>query len=111
MENRQHISTTSGIRTPMSAEALIATLRRHVPLLREDPNFVEYVINLALYLIEIQEGHTEAKTPVPGGSGHVSTTVMRLRAASQGPASNTCHVCGSPTDGKRVCPHCGHMVG
>ena len=110
MEKPPHITNTTGVRTPMTTEALVASIRRHVPLLRSDPDFVNYILNLGLYLIEFREGKTPPE-PRQGDTAHVTpTTRALLEGAARQPDSNTCHICGSPTEGKRVCPHCGNMV-
>ncbi|MBN1476652.1 hypothetical protein JXA47_07865 [Candidatus Sumerlaeota bacterium] len=110
MEKSPHITNTTGVRTPMTTEALVASIRRHVPLLRADPDFVNYIVNLGLYLIEFCEGKTPTE-PRQGDPAPVTpTTRALLEGAAQRPDSNTCRICGSPTDGKRVCPHCGHMT-
>lgn len=101
------ITTTAGVRTPMSVESLISTIRRHVPLFREDPDFADYIVKLALYLLEVNSTEDEP----PEDKLRRRQTVGRLLPAERKTASETCQVCGSPTEGKRVCPHCHHMVG
>jgi Ribosomal L32p protein family len=95
----------------MTTEALVASIRRHVPLLRSDPEFINYILNLALYLLEQRDSKAALPEPRQGDPAQVTpTTRALLEGAAKPPESNTCHICGSPTEGKRVCPHCGHMA-
>jgi ribosomal protein L32 len=108
-------NTTTGIRTPMSVDLLIATIKRHVALLREDPEFVNYILNLAMYLLEVNRGTVpieQIPEPQPGQrAAMASSSQAQLSAAAKPPSTDACPICGAATAGRRVCPHCGHMVG
>ena len=113
---KKKLTTPSGVRTPMSTDALIASVKRQVMIARHDPDFVNYIVSLALYLLEVNDGHAPAdKIPEPrqGDRPAISAAaVRRLEEAAQQPgAIEKCRLCGAPTKGKRVCPSCGHMVG
>jgi hypothetical protein len=107
MKPDPHITTTTGVRTPLSVEAIISTMRRHVPLYKSDPEFTDYFIKLALYLLEVNETPNEPAAE----KAERKATVARLIPSQRTPTTEVCRVCGSPTLGKRVCPHCHHMVG
>lgn len=114
MPNETPSFRSSGANMPMSVDSLIAMIRRHVGLFRENPEFINYVINLALYLIEVNEGEIPIDNIPEPRQGEraklTATTVGKLEGAVTPPETARCHICGSPTDGKRVCPHCGNMV-
>lgn len=116
MSEHPHLpSTTTGWRAPMTVEGLIATVRRHVALFREDPQFVNYILNLALYLLEVHGGKVpvdQIPEPLPGQRAAITpASQARLEAAAKRPATDMCPICGGSTGGRRLCPHCGHMAG
>lgn len=105
---------TTGIRTPMSTEALIATIRRHVPMYRSDPEFVHYIHNLSLYLLEVNSGEIapeRAVEPHLRPKPEITPSAhAKLEKAAGKSRADVCQFCGSKTGGSRVCPHCGHMI-
>ena len=103
-----------GARTPMTIDALLATLRRHVAMFRDEPDFYDYIINLALYLLELHEGKIpveEIAEPEPMKRAVLAPDSRgRMEAATKRKKEDNCPICGASTRGKHVCPHCGHMV-
>jgi rubrerythrin len=112
----------------MTREELVEALRRNVLQYREDGEFVQYIIDLALYLVEyrLYQGREleKAKEVVTKASSstedllRLSVTrkrdqelqaVLKRHATAKAPNS-TCRMCGAPTGGKTVCPHCGNMT-
>ncbi len=105
----------SGVRTPMSTDGLISTIKRHLAIVRQDPEFVSYIISLALYLQEVNDGQIaieEVEEPRQGEPVRAAVGGMK-RLAEKAPVreDGVCRLCGAPTKGKRMCPSCGHMVG
>jgi hypothetical protein len=100
----------------MTGEAMVNSIRRHVAVLRDDPVFSNYIVNLALYLVELHRGDLPAdrlQEPRPREAAKTTPSVIsQLETTGDvDKRPDSCPLCGSPTQNKRVCPHCGHMVG
>jgi hypothetical protein len=111
----------------MSREELVEALRRNVLQYRDDGEFVQYVIDLALYLVEyrLHQGREAemareiiAAKPKSVDMAKLAETRKRdqelqavLKRHAKPKAKNAaCKMCGAPTEGKAICPHCGNMT-
>ena len=107
-----------------SKEEIIDILKRNVALFKDEEDFVQYIVDLATYLIE-HRIQTSA-TPDPTESEVPSAIVTRKELwrtrerdeelygvlkkhspYSRRPAN--CKMCGAPTRGLVTCPNCGNM--
>lgn len=111
----------------VSREELVETLRRNVLQYRDDGEFVQYVIDLGLYLVEyrLHQGREAEKAreiiaakPKTVDLAQLAETRKRdqelqavlKRHASPKQKTAACRMCGAPTEGKSICPHCGNMT-
>jgi rubrerythrin len=111
----------------VTREELVEALRRNVLQYRDDGEFVQYVIDLALYLVEyrLYQGRELEKARTILASKPKSPDIEKLeetrkrdqelqavlkRHATVKPKTATCRMCGAPTEGKMICPHCGNMT-
>ena len=100
----------------LSKDEIIDILKRNVDLYKNEPDFVNYIVDLAMYLLEnryekelpeIGEPDTEDKA-----SQHVKTPIeiyKVFRSYSKLDPSKHCRLCGAPTGGKMKCPVCANM--
>lgn len=120
----------------LSKDEMIEILKRNVNLFRDEEEFVEYIVNLTLYLVESRTAKQQA---APSGSGAEaadgsnryesgdasgiikhSQRFMRTRERDaelvkilskyRGQVKR-CRVCGAETKDHRVCPSCGNLSG
>lgn len=106
-------------RKKLSKEEIIEILRRNARLFKDEPEFVNYIVDLAMYLIE---NHLEKE---PGEGADASDRQKRLAAKekeiraiysvferfSTGKTPpKMCPMCGAPTEGRRKCPNCDAMT-
>jgi rubrerythrin len=112
----------------VTRDELLETLRRNVLLYRDDEVFVQYVIDLALYLVEyrlyqgreLEKAKEVISKPVkatiqPQQLAETKKRDKELQAvlkrhATNKPKTLQCRMCGAPTEGKVICPHCGNMT-
>jgi hypothetical protein len=111
----------------VTRQELVELLRRNVLQYRDDAEFTQYVIDLALYLVEYRLHQsreldrtrsmiTGSPTEVnPAGAAENHKTVQEYQSVLKRhgtPRSQqaTCRMCGAPTEGKTICPHCGNMT-
>lgn len=104
----------------MSKEEIIEILRRNARLFKDEDDFVVYIVDLAMYLIENCLEDTIEKQPSKAPfkvSQEDMQNVYRVfdrfstgkTSVSRTPAHD-CPVCGAPVHGKRKCPECNSMT-
>jgi rubrerythrin len=110
-----------------SKEEIIDILKRNVSLFKDEDEFVQYIVDLATYLVEhrLQTATgSDANTPEREGQPSIirRTEPYRTRErdeellevlkkhATQPPAHATCRMCGAPCEGQSICPSCGNMT-
>ncbi len=113
-------------------EEIIDILKRNVSLFRDEDEFIQYIVDLAMYLVEHRlYTSTETQdtgTPPPPGelpriekrSDPISRTRTRERDeelyrvlkkhSTRSDAETLCRMCGAPTRGRAICPNCGNMA-
>jgi len=99
----------------MEKDDVIEILKRNVSLFKEEKDFVEYIVDLAMYLIEF---HLDENTPL----SKEMNLDERLKEETQAryrifkkfgdthPRPKNCRFCGAPTEGKTRCPNCNNMT-
>jgi hypothetical protein len=98
----------------LTKNEIIEILRRNARLFKNEPDFVAYIVDLGIYLIEnmLEQGESK-KTPVPfQASPNEIKSVHQVfeRFAADRLQKRTCPMCGCPTEGKRKCPNCDAMT-
>lgn len=116
-----------------SKDEIIDILKKNVALYRNEPEFVNYIVELAMYLLECKYNNKlivqpeldgeeldineEEKIPPEGEkkdfqltNGSATKIYKVFRSYSQRSQDYHCHLCGAPTYGKRKCPNCGNMA-
>jgi hypothetical protein len=108
-----------------SKEEIIDILKRNVALFKDEEEFVQYVVDLATYLIE-HRIQTSSTTPDPTATDPGSAIMPRKdlwrtrerdqelygvlkKHAPHGQRPANCRMCGAPTRGLVTCPNCGNM--
>lgn len=102
----------------MEKVEVIEVLRRNARLFKDEPDFVTYIVDLAMYLIENYLEHPEiaktAKTekkPFKPDTPDVEKVYRVFERFSSGQSQmGQCPVCGHETGGKRKCPNCDAMT-
>lgn len=108
-------------------EEIIDILKRNVNLFRDEEEFVQYIVDLAMYLVEhrlytateVQE-RSRPPTQGPFEKRHESFKRTRERDeelysvlkkhSTRSDVNVTCRMCGAPVKGRITCPNCGNMV-
>jgi len=99
----------------LSKEEIIEILRRNAQLFKNEPEFVTYIVDLAMYLIENFLELKETQKDVPERN-KVSTREIKAaydvfeRFGTEKPQQRTCPVCGVNVENKRKCPNCNSMT-
>lgn len=103
---------------------MIEVMRRHVHAFKDDEQFAQTVIDMAAFLVEYR---AHKRRTNPAATGDLSATGEQrrrwLRATEardeelkqilkryQNERPTSCHLCGGPTEGHAMCPHCGNMA-
>lgn len=117
-----------------SKEEIVEILRRNVNLFRDEEEFVEYIVDLAIYLVEHKlRSETESDATPSGAAAAAAEEIIVKRTEqflkgrrrdverfeimsppSSPPASDetsvpVCRICGSETGGRKMCPNCGSI--
>ena len=108
----------------MTKDEIIDILRRNARLFKDEADFVAYIVDLAMYLLEncLEESVKQqpAKAEVPpfkATKKEVKEVLSVFDRFSSGKTQvkhrtpvRSCHVCGAPVHGKRRCPNCNAMT-
>lgn len=110
-----------------SRDEIIDILKRNANVYKDDEQFTQYVIDLAAFLVEYRLhalGETAAvakekeKAKINSQRQWLSRTrdrdlelerVLRKHASPRQQNAN-CRMCGAPSSGRLMCPHCGNMT-
>jgi hypothetical protein len=96
-------------RAKLSRKEIADILKRNCDLYRDEPAFSEYLVELAMYLIEFQYD-PEKCDERPGTSeeeGYKIIASAKMLSKKAEPKKSLCLVCGSPYVTGRRCPGCG----
>ena len=100
----------------LSKEEIIEILRRNAQLFKNEPEFVTYIVDLAIYLIEDLLDQ-EDKKEIPEKTIKASPKEMKeiqgvfRRFGADRFQKRACPMCGCPVEeGKRKCPNCDAMT-
>lgn len=98
----------------MDREEILDILKRNVILYKNDPDFVNYFVDLALYLLEYHYiGYCtdiKPKSEQQGGFDGIGSKVYRIIKPYGTDTEKYCRICGAPTGGMMKCPHCGNLT-
>ncbi|PKO14662.1 hypothetical protein CVU37_14305 [candidate division BRC1 bacterium HGW-BRC1-1] len=117
---------------------IIDILKRNVSLFRDEDEFVQYIVDLAMYLVEHRLYNTSeagdagesaapaqeviSPTKTPEGIEKRSDRFTRTRErdkelyrvlkkhSTRSEMKTNCRMCGAPTGGAAICPNCGNMA-
>ncbi len=99
----------------LSKDEIIDILRRNARLFKDEPDFVNYIVDLAMYLLEeMLDLKAENRTPATRFKAtskdikDIHKVFDRFTTAQASP--RMCPICGSPVEGKRKCPNCDSMT-
>lgn len=103
-------STRSKVRRKLNKSQVTDILERNVALYREEDNFVHYLVDLAVYLMEYEYDWSESGATPPKCLGHENDT------PPPSPAINSRSMMNVLTNegllaARRTCPYCGGVVG
>ncbi|MCX7719510.1 MAG: hypothetical protein N2111_14065 [Candidatus Sumerlaeaceae bacterium] len=116
-------------------EEIVEILRRNVNLFRDEEEFVEYIVDLAIYLVEHKlRSETESDAAPSGAAAAAAAEEIIVKRTEQflkgrrrdierfdllspaGPlpapddtSVPVCRICGSETGGRKMCPNCGSI--
>ncbi len=101
----------------LSKSEIIEILESNAQIYKDEPNFVKYLVELAIYLIQHQydpdietRADTEAHDEIPSEfqqSGHIYALHSGFRVRRK---TATCRFCGGETKGEKRCPTCGLLT-
>ncbi len=96
----------------LTKDEIIDILRRNARLFKDEPEFVNYIVDLAMYLIEqyLDRG-AEKQAPFRATAKEIKDVYKAFEkfTGSKTPA-RICPICGSFVEGKRRCPNCNGMT-
>jgi len=87
----------------MTKEQIIEVLKTNVELYKNEPEFVEYIVNLAVYLIEYQKMDDEQKGRIDFSSFQPIESLQKYFLEKR----ILCYNCGKVYDNPGICPECG----
>ncbi len=100
----------------LSKDEIIDIMKRNVDLYKNEPDFVNYIVDLAMYLLEnryAKEMPDVGEVDTEDKAGQRPKTPLEIykvfRSYSSVDPSKHCRLCGAPTGGKMKCPVCGNM--
>jgi rubrerythrin len=120
-----------------SQDEIIDILKRNVSLFRDEDEFVEYIVDLAMYLVEHRlmtateaDARAKSETPMPPTRAQQQNPAIEKRVerytrnrerdeelykalrkhVTRSDADTKCRMCGAPTAGRAICPNCGNMA-
>lgn len=114
---------TSGVGPKYSRDELLEIVRRHLHAYKDDEVFSQRIMDIAAFLVEYR---TYKRRHMPETSDPSATGIRRrsyLRGTEQRDEElklllqrhnpqrpQECRLCGAPTGGHAMCPHCGNMA-
>ena len=120
------MSISGRTKQKFSRDEIIEILKRNMPIYREDEKFVQYIVDLATYLVEyrvnqieeaerVQAAVTEAQQNKRRSLSRTFQRDVELQGvlrkhATKLDSNSMCRMCGAPTQGRLVCFHCGSMT-
>ena len=112
-----------------SKDEIIDILKRNVKLFRDEEEFVQYIVDLALYLVQHRivpgaeelpqleqpenpniERRTESYRRTHEHSEEAYEVLKKHSGKAVPLSARYCRMCGAPTGGKAICPSCGNMA-
>lgn len=105
-------------------DEIIDIMRKHVHAYKDDEQFAQAVIDMAAFLVEYR-AHKRRTSPAATGDATATGEQRRrwLRDTEdrdeelkrtfqryQKERPTDCNLCGAPTHGQAMCPHCGNMA-
>ena len=100
-----------------SKEEISEILRRNVALYKDEPSFANYIVDLALYLIEahyeehMKEDLRQRSSPIQIDTESVGKFYRVFKEYTGPKAEKYCSLCGTRcSNDERVCPHCGSSL-
>jgi hypothetical protein len=96
----------------LTRDEIVDILKRNVEIYRNEPQFLGYIVDLALYLVEYKfDRETPAKEEVEEPSPYTRPTVYKVFSHySAIKKEKHCHLCGAPMGEDRKCPVCGNVA-
>ena len=99
----------------LTKEEILDILRRNARLFKDEPEFVTYIVDLAMYLIEnhLEQGEQKepSKPPFKASPKEIQDVYRAFERFATGKTpTRSCPVCGAPAEGKQVCPNCDAMT-
>jgi len=99
----------------LTKEQIIEILRRNARLFKNEPEFIAYIVDLAMYLLEnfLDQEPKEGAPAAPfKASPKDVKDVYRVfeRFSSGQTPTRECPMCGCPVESKRKCPNCDAMT-
>ena len=94
---------------------LKSNLNLYMSIYKDDPDFIDYFIDLTLYLLRYKYDRSdEIFNTQPGNDSELPEPEQRVLQTSalgrpKGQTSEFCHFCGSLLKGQRKCPVCGNI--
>ncbi len=120
------MSTSGKAKQKFTRDEIIEILKRNMPAFREDDKFVQYIVDLATYLVEYRIQQSEeverAKAALTADQENRRRSLSRTyqrdvellgvlsKHATKLDQKSTCRMCGAPINGRLVCFHCGSMA-
>lgn len=98
----------------LSRDEIVEILKRNADLYRSEPDFINYIVDLTIFMIEHQfEGNAPTKTAAQ--SGEILTTyspleMYRIYRQTDTTTGHYCRMCGEKLGSEQKCMVCGHMI-
>jgi rubrerythrin len=103
----------------LNKEEIIEILRRNARLFKDEPEFINYIVDLAIYLLEnfVESKKTHHKSTAIEAAAFRATPQELKKAylalekfTAKKPLVRSCPICGAAVEGKRRCPNCNAMT-
>jgi hypothetical protein len=96
----------------LTRDEIVDILKRNVEIYRNEPEFIGYIVDLAIYLIEYKldreaPARDEAEEAVSQPRPTVYKVFSHYGAVKK---EKHCHLCGAPIGEDRKCPVCGNVA-
>jgi hypothetical protein len=98
----------------LTRDEIVDILKRNVELYKNEPEFIGYIVDLALYLVEFKfdrEAPLRAREDVQEAIPQAPPAVYKIFSRySSVKKEKHCHLCGAPMGDDRTCPVCGNIA-